>query len=83
MTTVIEISCAEAWREVSEMIDRTLDPEMRERVELHLRHCAHCTAVFDGTRNAVLLIGDDQAEELPLGFAERLFSRLSLEFCNS
>ncbi len=78
---VVELSCVEAWLAISEMIDGMLEPEMQARMSLHLAHCAHCTAVYDGTSNAVRLIGDERAFELPQGFAERLFQRLSLEFC--
>ena len=78
---VLELSCAEAWREISEMLDGTLQPEMQARMELHLRHCAHCNAVYDGTRNTVELIGDEQVFTLPEGFGERLWLRLSAELC--
>jgi hypothetical protein len=78
---VVEISCYEAWREISEMIDGTLDPEMQQRMELHLEHCKHCEAVYDGARNVVRLIGDDEVFEMPVGLSERLFKRLSAELC--
>ncbi len=65
------------------MIDGTLEPAMRQRMELHFKHCAHCKAVYDGTRNAVRLIGDDHVFDLPPGFSDRLFRRLSADFCNS
>ncbi len=77
MQTIIELSCPEVWREISELIDDALDPEMRQRMELHLQHCLHCTAVFDGARNAVRLIGDDRMYDLPAGFHDRLYERLS------
>lgn len=79
---IVEISCVDAWREISELIDDALTPEMRERLELHLRHCAHCTAVYDGARNIVQLIGDDRILDLPSGFSERLLKRLSTAFCD-
>lgn len=81
MQTIVEMSCVEAWREISEMIDGTLEPEMQARMGQHLNHCAHCKAVYDGASNAVRLIGDERVYELPHGFAERLFQRLSLEWC--
>ena len=81
METIVEISCIEAWLEISEMIDGTLEPEMLARMGLHLTQCAHCKAVYDGASNAVRLIGDERVYELPLGFTERLFQRLSLELC--
>lgn len=81
MAAIVEISCVETWREISELIDGALTPEMRNRLELHLHHCTHCTAVYDGTRNIVQLIGDDKVFDLPSGFSERLLRRLSAEFC--
>ena len=79
MATIVEISCIEAWLEISEMIDGTLEPEMQARMDMHLAHCAHCRAVYDGASNAVRLLGDDRVYELPRGFAERLVQRLSAE----
>ncbi len=74
---VVEISCAEVWRELSEFLDGALDSAMQQRVLLHLSHCAHCKAVYDGTRNTVELIGDDHIYMLPQGFGERLFEHLA------
>lgn len=78
---IVGMSCPEVWREISEMIDGTLDDEMRARMELHLRHCVHCKAVYDGTLNTVQLISDDQVFSLPPGFGERLLQRLNETFC--
>lgn len=77
----VELSCAEAWREISEMIDGTLHGDMLRRMELHLRHCAHCRAVYDGTLNTVQLLGEDEVIEIPSGLGERLFRRISAELC--
>ncbi len=48
---VIEISCLEVWREVSNFIDGEVDAELRARMEAHFKGCAHCKAILDGTRN--------------------------------
>jgi hypothetical protein len=69
---VIEISCVEIWREVSNYIDSTVDPALRQRMEEHFKGCEHCAAVLDGTRNIVRLVGNGHVFELPAGFAERL-----------
>jgi anti-sigma factor RsiW len=53
----VEISCVEVWREISNYLDEEISPEMRERMEAHFKACAHCTAVLDGTRNVVELVG--------------------------
>jgi hypothetical protein len=69
---VVEISCVEVWREVSNYIDDTVDSELRRRMEEHFRGCEHCAAVLDGTRNVIRLVGDGHVFDLPAGFSERL-----------
>ena len=73
---VIEISCVEVWRELSNYVDGTVEPELRQRMEEHFKGCEHCTAVLDGTRNIVRLVGDDRSFDLPAGFSDRLKTRL-------
>ena len=72
----IEISCVEVWREISNYLDEEISPEMRERMEAHFKACAHCTAVLDGTRNVVGLVGDGRVFPLPDGFSKRLCEKL-------
>jgi len=43
----------------------------------HLLHCSHCSAIFDGLRNVVRLIGDSRTFNLPVGFSQRLREKLS------
>ena len=75
----IEISCLEVWREISNYVDETVDPELRARMEEHLKHCDHCSAVLDGARNVVSLVADGRSFELPKGFGQRLYQRLKDE----
>ena len=77
--STMEISCVEVWREISNYVENDIEPELRRRIEDHFRICDHCTAVLDGTRNVVKLVGDGRAFHLPQGFSERLRSRLSAE----
>jgi anti-sigma factor RsiW len=72
----IEISCVEVWRELSNYVDGNVDPELRQRMEEHFKECEHCTAVLDGTRNVVRLVGDGRSFDLPVGFSDRLKKRL-------
>ena len=69
---VVEISCVEVWQEVSDFIDHTVDPVLRKRMEAHFKVCEHCTAVLDGTRNIIRLVGDGHVFDLPRGFGQRL-----------
>jgi Putative zinc-finger len=73
---VIEISCSEVWREISNYIDAGVDAELRARMEAHFKVCAHCTAILDGMRNVVKLVGDGVEYQLPAGFSERLYNKI-------
>jgi anti-sigma factor (TIGR02949 family) len=76
---LVEIDCREVWKEITEYIEGDLTPEMRERVDRHLKECPHCKAVYDGSRNVVRLLGGINVLELPTGFSQRLHRRLSAE----
>ena len=73
---VIEISCLEVWREISNYLDGDVDPEMRARMEAHFKVCAHCTAILDGTRNVVKLVADGVEYQMPEGFSKRLYDKI-------
>lgn len=74
--TVIEISCLEVWREISNYIDDDVPAELRTRMEEHFKVCAHCTAILDGTRNVVKLVADGVEYDMPEGFSKRLQDRI-------
>lgn len=42
----------------------------------HFKDCAHCSAVLDGTRNVVKLVGDERAFEIFSGVNERFYQKL-------
>ncbi len=73
---IIEISCVEVWREISDYIDGDVSPDLRARIEAHFKNCKHCTAVCEGTRNIVRLIGDGEVFDVPARFSQRLYSKL-------
>ena len=45
-------------------------------MEAHFKTCAHCSAVLDGTRNVVKLVGDGVEYKVPDGFSKRLYSKI-------
>jgi len=73
---VIEISCMEVWREVSNYLEGEIDAELRARMEAHFKVCDHCKAVLDGTRNVVKLVGDGVEYQVPEGFSKRLYAKI-------
>ena len=76
-TQIVEIDCRHVWNEITSYMEGDLTPEMRDRITHHLQGCKHCTAIYDGTRNVVRLLGDEKAIELPQGFSQRLYQRLA------
>ena len=73
------IECRHVWEHISGYLDGTLAPEVLEQVQKHLENCEICSAILDSTRNILILTADERVFELPLGFSERLHSRLDSE----
>ncbi len=73
------IACKHVWSYLSEYIDDSLPPEMRETVQKHLEHCEICSAILDSTRNILILTADERVFELPVGYSQRLHARLDIE----
>jgi len=74
--TIIEMECPEVWRQISSYLDDEVDPELRATMAAHFKGCAHCSAVLDGTRNVVKLVGDERAFEISTGMSERFYQKL-------
>jgi predicted anti-sigma-YlaC factor YlaD len=66
------VSCKTIIAHLSEYLDGDAAPEMRQKIEKHLRRCHRCTAVYDSTRKMLVITGDERAFEVPTGFSERL-----------
>jgi hypothetical protein len=77
------MECKHVWTHISGYLDGTLNPELLARVQKHLEHCEICSAILDSTRNILVLTADDRVFELPLGFSERLHTRLDIAIKNS
>jgi hypothetical protein len=75
----VVIECKHVWAHISGYLDGTLDSMVLAQVQTHLEHCEICSAILDSTRNILILTGDDRVFELPLGFSERLHTRLEEE----
>jgi hypothetical protein len=73
---IVEIECAEVWRQISDYLDDEVDPGLRATMSSHFRDCAHCSAVLDGARNVVKLVGDGRAFEIPPGASQRFYKKL-------
>jgi len=79
----MRLECKHVWEHISEYIDGSVDPKLREDIERHLGHCEICSAILDSTRNILILTADDRTFELPVGYSERLHKRLAKELESS
>ena len=73
----IEIDCEEVWRQISNYLEDEVNPELRAIMASHFKDCAHCSAVLDGTRNVVQLVGDGRAFEIPASASEKFYKKLN------
>lgn len=76
---IVEISCEEVWREISNYLEGEISASLRIRMEGHFKGCKRCTAVLDGTRNVVRLFGDTAAFHLLALFSDRSDQKLERE----
>jgi hypothetical protein len=75
----VALECKYVWDSISEFLDDSLAPETKELVHKHLESCGICSAIFDATRNILILTADDRLFELPAGYSERLHAQLTRE----
>lgn len=66
------VSCKTIIANLSDYLDGDATPEMRRKIESHLKGCRRCSAVYDSTRKILVITGDERTFEIPSGFSERL-----------
>ena len=66
------LDCKNALHEISDYLDKELDQELRKALEVHLKGCHHCKAVFDTTRKTIELYCDGKLFPLPNDVRGRL-----------
>ena len=73
---LVAIDCRAVRQELTNYMEGDLSPALRTVIDKHLRACAHCHALYDGSRNVALLLGGNNVFQLPRGFSQRLYDRL-------
>jgi Putative zinc-finger len=73
----IEIECEEVWRQISNYLDDEVDSGLRADMSSHFKDCAHCSAILDGARNVVRLVGDGRAFEISSKIGSRIYKKLN------
>jgi len=75
----MKLDCKHVWSYISDYIDDSVEPAVRDDIERHLEHCDICSAILDSTRNILILTADERTFEVPVGFSEKLHRRLEEE----
>lgn len=70
------VSCKKVIAELSNFLDESVDSGTRAEIEHHLAHCRRCSTLLDSTRKVLIISGDDRTFEVPVGYSERLHSKL-------
>jgi PAS domain S-box-containing protein len=70
------LSCAEFLIEFGEYLEESADPQLRARLEEHLRECKTCQVIMDSTRKTIQIVTDTESFPLPGGNVEPLVSQV-------
>jgi anti-sigma factor RsiW len=66
------VTCEQVLQELSNFIDRDIDPALRAEIEAHLRMCHRCSVLHDSLRKMLVIVADERTFEIPVGYSERL-----------
>jgi len=75
-SVAVEMCCVEVRRLIEEYLDGDLELEAYVRVDAHLDECRHCSALYNGVRNVVSLLGSGEVFPLPQEIEGRLLRHL-------
>ena len=66
------VSCKKMLQELSNYIDNSVDPNLRDQIEHHLRSCRRCSLLVNTTRKTLQIYCDASVLEVPAGYSARL-----------
>ena len=66
------VSCKKLAQNLSGYIEGDVNREICGEIERHLAHCRRCSVLLDSVRKVLVISGDEQKFELPMGYEERL-----------
>ncbi|MCZ7624450.1 MAG: hypothetical protein C3F12_07785 [Candidatus Methylomirabilota bacterium] len=66
------VTCEQVLQELSNFIDRDVDPALRAEIEAHLVRCRRCSVLYDSLRKMLVIVADERTFEIPAGYSERL-----------
>jgi formate hydrogenlyase transcriptional activator len=70
------LSCAEFLNEFGEYLEESAYPDLRARLEEHLRECTTCRVIVDSTRKTIQIVTESESFSLPGAGVEPLVSQV-------
>jgi anti-sigma factor RsiW len=70
------VNCQTVLEQLSNFIDNEIDPVLRAEIEAHLKGCRRCAVLHDSLRKVLVIVADERAFEIPVGYSERLHAFL-------
>ena len=70
------LSCAEFLTEFGDYLDRVATPNLRVRLEEHLRECKTCRVIVDSTNKTIQFVTDYDTFTLPPDKVEPIVSEV-------
>ena len=70
------LSCAECLTEFGDYLDQVASPDLRIRLEEHLRECKTCRVIVDSTQKTIKIITDHETFTLEPGDIEPIVTEV-------
>ena len=59
------LSCADFLAEFGDYLENVADPQLRTRLEEHLRECKTCQVIVDSTKKTIRIVTDSDCFDVP------------------
>ncbi|MGD0580520.1 MAG: zf-HC2 domain-containing protein [Bryobacteraceae bacterium] len=59
------VTCKDFLRELSDFLDESVDPALRQELERHISQCPNCWVICDTTKKTIQVYKGMDAEPLP------------------
>ena len=66
------LSCADFLAEFGDYLENAADPELRARLEEHLRECKTCQVIVDSTKKTIRIVTDSDSFSVPVDNVESI-----------
>ncbi|MGC9157350.1 MAG: zf-HC2 domain-containing protein [Terracidiphilus sp.] len=70
------MTCKEFLALLDDLIDDTVNADMRAELQNHLGHCGHCEVIFNTTRKTIEIYRSHEIYDLPSNLRERLHAAI-------